>query len=138
MTLIRAAFALFALTVCVVMDARSAATEIYRPWCVVYTGRGGRSCAFTSFEQCMMRVAPALAARACKIRGTCGTESMAKAELATSAAGPVGGNEAHGNQPLSKVARSGARPLPGNRRPVPSKRAARSALTALRTRNIER
>ena len=40
MTLIRAAFALLALTACVVMDARSAAAEIYRPWCVVYTGRG--------------------------------------------------------------------------------------------------
>ncbi len=58
MTLIRAAFALFALTACVVMDARSAAAEIYRPWCVVYTGRGGRSCAFTSFEQCMMTGGP--------------------------------------------------------------------------------
>jgi hypothetical protein len=53
MTMIRAAFALFALTVCVVIDAREAAAEIYRPWCVVYTGRGGRSCSFTSFEQCM-------------------------------------------------------------------------------------
>ena len=58
MTMIRAAFALFALTVCVVIDARQAAAETYRPWCVVYTGRGGRSCSFTSFEQCMMTGGP--------------------------------------------------------------------------------
>ena len=58
MTMIRAAFALFALTVCVVIDAREAAAETYRPWCVVYTGRGGRSCSFTSFEQCMMTGGP--------------------------------------------------------------------------------
>jgi len=37
MIMIRAAFALFALTACVVIDAHSAAAEIYRPWCVVYT-----------------------------------------------------------------------------------------------------
>jgi hypothetical protein len=35
---------------------------------------------------------------------------MAKAELATSAAGPDGGNEARRNQHLSKVGGSGARP----------------------------
>jgi hypothetical protein len=58
MTMIRAAFALFALTVCILIDAREAAAEIYRPWCVVYTGRGGRSCSFTSFEQCMMTGGP--------------------------------------------------------------------------------
>ena len=50
--------ALFALTVCVVIDGREAAAEIYRPWCVVYTGRGGRSCSFTSFEQCMVTGGP--------------------------------------------------------------------------------
>ena len=58
MTLIRAAFALFALTACVVMDARSAASEIYLPCCLVYTGRGCWSCAFTSIEQCMMTGGP--------------------------------------------------------------------------------
>ena len=42
MTMIRAAFGLFALTVCVVIDIREAAAVTYRPWCVVYTGRGGR------------------------------------------------------------------------------------------------
>ena len=55
MALIRAAFALFALTVCVVMDARSAAAEIYRPWCAQYYGfGGGTNCGFISYEQCMM------------------------------------------------------------------------------------
>jgi hypothetical protein len=58
MTMIRAAFGLFALTVCVVIDVREAAAVTYRPWCVVYTGRGGRSCSFTSFEQCMMTGGP--------------------------------------------------------------------------------
>jgi hypothetical protein len=58
MTVTRAAFALFVLTAGVVIDARQAAAETYRPWCVVYTGRGGRSCSFTSFEQCMMTGGP--------------------------------------------------------------------------------
>ena len=49
MIMIRAAFALFALTACVVIDAHSAAAEIYRPWCVVYSGRD---------EQCMMTGGP--------------------------------------------------------------------------------
>jgi hypothetical protein len=34
-----------------------AAAEIYRPWCVQYGGSdgdNGTTCAFTSFEQCMM------------------------------------------------------------------------------------
>ena len=34
-----------------------AAAEIYRPWCVQYGGNdgdNGTTCAFTSFEQCMM------------------------------------------------------------------------------------
>jgi Protein of unknown function (DUF3551) len=36
---------------------RSAGAEIYRPWCVQYgdnNGDSGTTCAFTSFEQCMM------------------------------------------------------------------------------------
>jgi hypothetical protein len=36
---------------------RSAGAEIYRPWCVQYGGNNGdngTTCAFTSFEQCMM------------------------------------------------------------------------------------
>ncbi|HEY7664200.1 MAG TPA: DUF3551 domain-containing protein [Xanthobacteraceae bacterium] len=28
--------------------------EIYRPWCVAYPAATIQSCAFTSFEQCMM------------------------------------------------------------------------------------
>ena len=59
MTMIRAAFALFALAVCVVIDVREAAAEIYRPWCVVYSGRDGAyTCIFTSFDQCMMTATP--------------------------------------------------------------------------------
>ena len=40
------------------MDAQPAAAEIYRPWCVQYGGSdgdNGTTCAFTSFEQCMLR-----------------------------------------------------------------------------------
>jgi hypothetical protein len=38
----------------------SIAAEIYRPWCVQYQGSrsGSTSCAFTSFEQCMMTGGP--------------------------------------------------------------------------------
>ena len=35
-------------------DVRPSVAEIYRPWCVEYTHGGGTSCAFTSFEQCML------------------------------------------------------------------------------------
>jgi hypothetical protein len=59
MVTIRAAFALFAFAVCVVIDARPAGAEIYRPWCVVYSGRDGAyTCTFTSFGQCMMTATP--------------------------------------------------------------------------------
>jgi hypothetical protein len=53
--MIRAVFALLTLATLAAMDARPAAAEIYRPWCVQYTGgfSGGTSCAFDSFEQCM-------------------------------------------------------------------------------------
>ena len=42
------------------IDARPAAAEIYRPWCVQYTDRNGGStnCGFTSYEQCMMTATP--------------------------------------------------------------------------------
>ncbi len=39
------------------IDAQPAA-QIYRPWCVQYGGSdgdNGTTCAFTSFEQCMLR-----------------------------------------------------------------------------------
>jgi hypothetical protein len=56
--LIRVALALFALTALAGTDARSAAAEIYRPWCVSYPASTTKSCAFTSFEQCMMTAGP--------------------------------------------------------------------------------
>ena len=57
--MIRAAFALFAIAACAAIDARPAAAEIYRPWCVLYNGRDGAyTCIFTSFEQCMMTATP--------------------------------------------------------------------------------
>jgi Protein of unknown function (DUF3551) len=41
------------------IDARPSEAEIYRPWCVVYSGRdGARTCSFSSFEQCMMTATP--------------------------------------------------------------------------------
>ena len=57
--MIRAAFALFAIAAIAAIDARPAAAEIYRPWCVLYNGRdGARTCTFTSYEQCMMTATP--------------------------------------------------------------------------------
>jgi Protein of unknown function (DUF3551) len=60
MIMTRAALALLALAALAAIDARSAAAEIYRPWCVQYQGsrNGSTSCAFTSFEQCMMTAGP--------------------------------------------------------------------------------
>ena len=60
MTLIRVAFISLAACVLTVIDTSPGFAEIYRPWCVQYSGRsgGGRSCAFTSFEQCMMTAGP--------------------------------------------------------------------------------
>jgi hypothetical protein len=44
-----------ALVALIAIDARPAAAEVYRPWCVQYFGglSGGTSCAFISYEQCM-------------------------------------------------------------------------------------
>jgi len=53
----RAAFALLAAAAFAVIHAHPSAAEIYRPWCVQYTGgKGddGTTCAFTSYEQCML------------------------------------------------------------------------------------
>ncbi len=59
MKTIRAALALIALCALTTIDARPSAAEIYRPWCVQYSGRSGaRTCTFTSFEQCMMTATP--------------------------------------------------------------------------------
>jgi hypothetical protein len=41
------------------IDARPSGAETYKPWCAVYTGRGGgRNCSFNSFQQCMMTAGP--------------------------------------------------------------------------------
>ena len=41
------------------IDARPSGAETYRPWCAIYTSRGGgRNCSFNSFEQCMMTATP--------------------------------------------------------------------------------
>ena len=55
--MIRIFAALLALTALAAIDSRPAAAEIYRPWCVQYTGGSGdngTTCAFTSYEQCML------------------------------------------------------------------------------------
>ena len=50
--MIRAAFVLLAFAALAALDARPAAAEIYRPWCI----QGFVTCTFTSFEQRMMTV----------------------------------------------------------------------------------
>ena len=60
MTITRVAFAVLA-SATLAIDAQPAAAEIYRPWCVQYGGSdgdNGTTCAFTSFEQCMMTAGP--------------------------------------------------------------------------------
>jgi uncharacterized protein DUF3551 len=57
MTMIRVAFVLAGLVALAGTDMRPAAAEIYRPWCVQYmgaSGDNGTTCAFSSYEQCMM------------------------------------------------------------------------------------
>ena len=56
MKTIRAALVVLVFSSLIAIDARPATAEIYRPWCVQYQGsrNGSTSCAFTSFEQCMM------------------------------------------------------------------------------------
>jgi hypothetical protein len=56
MIITRVAFAVLA-SATFAIDAQPAGAEIYRPWCVQYgsSDRDNRTtCAFTSFEQCMM------------------------------------------------------------------------------------
>jgi hypothetical protein len=56
MMMTRVAFALLA-SATLAVEVQPAAAEIYRPWCVQYggsNGDNGTTCAFTSFEQCMM------------------------------------------------------------------------------------
>ena len=61
MNAIRAVLLLLILSSLTALDVRPAASEIYRPWCAVYYGRGGdgaRNCGFVSYEQCMMTATP--------------------------------------------------------------------------------
>jgi hypothetical protein len=60
MTTIRiTAVTVLALGAMTAIDVGPSFAETYRPWCVQYSGRSGaRSCAFTSFEQCMMTAGP--------------------------------------------------------------------------------
>jgi hypothetical protein len=56
MIITRVAFAVLA-SATFAIDAQPAGAEIYRPWCVQYGSSdrdNGTTCAFTSFEQCMM------------------------------------------------------------------------------------
>ena len=46
----RIAFTLLAAAAVAALNARPAAAEIYRPWCL----QGFETCTFTSWEQCMM------------------------------------------------------------------------------------
>ena len=58
---IRAVLLLLTLPSLTALDARPAASEIYRPWCAQYYGRGSdgaRNCGFVSYEQCMMTATP--------------------------------------------------------------------------------
>jgi hypothetical protein len=57
MTMIRAVPVLLMLAPLAAIDSRPVAAEVYRPWCVQYTGNNGddgTTCAFTSYEQCML------------------------------------------------------------------------------------
>jgi hypothetical protein len=57
MIMIRAALTLLAVAAFAATDARRSVAEIYRPWCISYPWVG-TTCAFTSFEQCMMTAGP--------------------------------------------------------------------------------
>ena len=61
MKAIRAVLLLLILSSLTALDVRPAASEIYRPWCAQYYGRGSdgaRNCGFVSYEQCMMTATP--------------------------------------------------------------------------------
>jgi len=46
--------ALLALAALVALDVRPAAAEVYRPWCLHDSDKAATSCAYTSYEQCML------------------------------------------------------------------------------------
>jgi len=59
MRTIRAALTLLVISLFTTIDALPSAAETYRPWCARYTSKGGATtCAFTSYEQCMMTATP--------------------------------------------------------------------------------
>jgi hypothetical protein len=61
MKTIRAVLIALTLSAVIAIDAPPAAGETYRPWCVQYQGGrngGATTCAFTSYEQCMMTATP--------------------------------------------------------------------------------
>jgi hypothetical protein len=58
MTTVGATLGLSVVCVLTAIDIVPAFAETYRPWCVVYNGRGGRNCGFTSYEQCRMTATP--------------------------------------------------------------------------------
>ena len=59
MQTIRAGLVLSTLCWLTAIDARPAAAETYRPWCVQSSGRDGAyTCTFSSYEQCRMTATP--------------------------------------------------------------------------------
>src|SRR5262245_65479657 len=61
MKAVHAAGAVLILSSLAALDARPAASEIYRPWCAQYyssSGNGATNCGFVSYEQCMMTAKP--------------------------------------------------------------------------------
>jgi hypothetical protein len=57
MKMMRAAFVLLVAAAFGTIEACPSAAETYRPWCVQYYGNSGDSgttCAFVSYEQCML------------------------------------------------------------------------------------
>ena len=92
MVITRVAFGVLA-SATLAIDAQPAAAEIYRPWCVQYGGSdgdNGTTCAFTSFEQCMM-TARGGGGFCVRIRGTWPMAAVRKARRAPDeATGPSG------------------------------------------------
>jgi uncharacterized protein DUF3551 len=59
MRTIHTALTLIAVSASIMIDARPSNAEIYRPWCVQYSGRdGATTCTFSSYEQCRMTATP--------------------------------------------------------------------------------
>jgi hypothetical protein len=54
MTRSLAVLALLALTALAAPDMRPAAAEVYRPWCLHDSDKAATSCAYISYEQCML------------------------------------------------------------------------------------